>query len=283
MRTTRRGALVGAGAALIAAPAVAEPAPRRVVSLNACLDAILVHVADRGQIAALSHYAREPVGSTISEVAKTLPFTWETAEEVIALRPDLVLTSRHSALATRNALGRMNIPTELFAVPDSVAASVDQVREVARLVGRPARGEALIARIEAALAAAAPPPGSQPLKALIYQPNGFAAGRGTLMDEMMTHVGFDNVAGRYGLGKWGNVPVERLLADPPQVLLSGTPAQGSRTWADRVMRHPALASLSGRMVQAQLDEKLLYCGGPVLIQTAAALAQARRTALEALT
>lgn len=282
MRTTRRGALVGAGAVLIAAPAVAKPVPRRVVSLNACLDAILVHVADRGQIAALSHYAREPVGSTISEVAKTLPFTWETAEEVIALRPDLVLTSRHSALATRNALGRMNIPTALFAVPDSVAASLDQVREVARLVGRPARGEALIARIETAIAASAPPLGARPLKALIYQPNGFAAGRGTLMDEMMTRAGFENVAGRYGLGKWGNVPVERLLADPPQVLLSGVPVQGSRTWADRVMRHPALASLSGRMVQAQLEEKLLYCGGPVLIQTAAALAEARRTALEAL-
>ena len=283
MRATRRGALVGAGATLIAASALAASAPRRVVSLNACLDAILVHVADRGQIAALSHYAREPVGSTISEVAKTLPFTWETAEEVIALRPDLVLTSRHSALATRNALGRMNIPTELFAVPDSVAASLEQVREVARLVGRPARGEALITRIEAAIAASAPPPGSRPLKALIYQPNGFAAGRGTLMDEMMTRAGFENVAGRYGLGKWGNVPVERLLADPPQVLLSGAPAPGSRTWADQVMRHPALASLSGRMVQARLEERLLYCGGPVLIHTAAALAEARRTALEALT
>ena len=47
--------MVGAAAALIAAPAVAHPAPRRIVSLNACLDAILVHVADRGQIAALSH------------------------------------------------------------------------------------------------------------------------------------------------------------------------------------------------------------------------------------
>ncbi|KAK0340115.1 hypothetical protein LTR94_031828, partial [Friedmanniomyces endolithicus] len=106
MRPTRRQALVaGAGAMLVAGPAAADAALRRVVSLNACLDAILVHVADRGQIVALSHYAREPVGSTISEVAKTLPFTWETAEEVIALRPDLVLTSRHSALATRNALG----------------------------------------------------------------------------------------------------------------------------------------------------------------------------------
>lgn len=284
MRATRRQALMaGAGAMLAAGTAAADAAPRRVVSLNACLDAILVHVADRGQIAALSHYAREPVGSTISEVAKTLPFTWETAEEVIALRPDLVLTSRHSALATRNALGRMNIQTELFSVPDSVAASLDQVREVARLVGRPARGQALIARIEAAIAASAPPPGAAPLTALIYQPNGFSAGRGTLMDEMMTRAGFENVAGRYGLGKWGNVPVERLLADPPQVLLSGVPVRGSRTWADRVMRHPALKSLSGRMVQAQLEEKLLYCGGPVLIQTAAALARARRTALEALT
>ena len=140
-----------------------------------------------------------------------------------------------------------------------------------------------LSAIRAAIEAAAPPAGARPLKALVYQPNGFAAGPGTLMDEMMTRAGFENVARRCGLGKWGNVPVERLLADPPQVLLSGVPVPGSRTWADRVMRHPALASLSGRMVQARLEEKLLYCGGPVLIQTAAALAHARREALEALT
>ncbi|MFC5374146.1 ABC transporter substrate-binding protein [Brevundimonas faecalis] len=285
MTATRRQTLTGfaaSGASLIVNSAAAGTEPRRVVSLNACLDAILVHVADRGQIAALSHYAREPAGSTIVEVARTLPFTWETAEEVIALRPDLVLTSRHSALATRNALGRLGVRTELFSVPESVEASLAQVREVARLVGRPERGESLVARVEAALAAGAAPPAAPRLKALVYQPNGFAAGKGTLMDEMMTRAGFDNVAGRYGLGKWGNVPIERLLADPPQVLLSGVPVQSSRTWADRVMRHPALAALSGRMVQAQLDEKLLYCGGPVLIRTAAALARAHREALEAI-
>lgn len=282
MTATRRQALVGAGVAMIAGPALAGAAPRRVVSLNACLDVMLVHLADRGQIAALSHYARDPVGSTISDLARTLPVNWETAEEVIALRPDLVLASRHSALATRNALARVHIPTERFAVPDSVAASLEQVRRVARLVGRPERGDALIVRIESVLAASRPGVGARPLKALVYQPNGFAAGRGTLMDEMMTRSGFENVAGRYGLGKWGNVPVEALLADPPEVLLSGVPTPGSRTWADRVMRHPALTSLSGRMVQARLEERLLYCGGPVLIQTAAALAAARRDALRGL-
>ena len=97
---TRRAAL--AGVASPAAPRVAAPsAPRRVVSLNPCLDAILVEVADRAQIAALSHYARQPQGSTIVAIARTLPETFESAEEVLMLRPDLVLASRHTALATR--------------------------------------------------------------------------------------------------------------------------------------------------------------------------------------
>ncbi len=280
--TSRRAVLAGV-AASFATPAIAAGAPRRIVSLNNCLDAQVVHLADRGQIAALSHYAREPEGSTIADLARTLPFTWETAEEVIALKPDLVLTSQHSSLATRNALKRLGIRTELFAVPNAVEESFAQIDRIAGLVGRPQRGAALKARIEAALAAAAPPQGARPIRAVIYQPNGFAAGKGTLMDEMMTRCGFENVAGHYGLGKWGNIPLERLLADPPEVLLRGEPAPGARSWADRVMTHPALKRVSHRMTRASLPERLLYCGGPVLIQTAAALAAARRTALEART
>ncbi len=275
--TSRRIVIAGALAAgLASSPARAAAAPRRIVSLNNCLDALLVHLADRGQIAALSHYAREREGSTIADLALTLPFTWETAEEVIALRPDLVLTSEHSALATRNALKRLGVPVERFKVPGSVGESREQVRRMARLVGRPQRGEALVARIDAALAAAAPPRGAEPIEALLYQPNGFAAGEGTLVSEMMTRAGFTNVAARYGLKRWGNVPLERLLADPPRVLLAGAPAPGARSWADRVMTHPALKALAGRMTVASFPEKLMFCGGPVLIQSAQALVEARR-------
>jgi iron complex transport system substrate-binding protein len=265
-----------AGALVIGVGGAAKPPPRRVASLNACLDAMLVHLADRSQIAALSHYGREDHSSTVAAVAKTLPFTWESAEEIISLEPDLVLASKHSALATRNALKRLHVPVERFAVPKSIDESLAQVAKVARLLGHEARGRALIARIEAAIAAAAPPAGARRLKALIYQPNGFAAGPGTLVDDMMERAGFDNVARRYGLKTWGNVPLERLLADPPEVLLAGEPGQGARSWADRVMTHPALKSVSGRMKTAQLSEKFLYCGGPVLIETAQALAKARR-------
>ncbi|MET3667275.1 ABC transporter substrate-binding protein [Caulobacter sp. 1776] len=278
--TASRREVVG-GALALAAGGPPKVAPRRIVSLNSCLDAMLVHLADRGQIAALSHYAREPQGSTVAAQARTLPFTWESAEEVIALRPDLVLASQHSALATRNALKRLRTPVQRFKVPKSVEESLAQVRRLAGLIGHRERGEALVARIEAAIAAATPTPGARRLSALIYQPNGFAAGPGTLVDEMMTHAGFDNVARRYGLKTWGNVSLERLLADPPRVLLVGEPGPGARSWADRVMTHPALKSISGRMRQVRLPEKLLYCGGPVLIETAAALTRARAQALKA--
>lgn len=276
------GALAMAGCSVAPDP-VAGPStagrPQRIVSLNPCLDVILVQVADRSQIAALSHYAREDYGSTIADIARTLPFTYETAEEVLALQPDLVMTGKHSSLATRNALGRLKVPTALFGVPESVAESLAQVREVARLVGYPERGEALVAEIEAALEAAAPPPGTTPPSALVYLPGGFASGPGTLMDEMMTRAGLQNAVGRYGLTRTGNVPLELVIADPPEIMLSGEAYPGAPSWAERIMEHPALNRVAGGMRKAVFPERLLFCGGPVLIQTAAALKRAREAAL----
>jgi len=268
-----------------AAPSPSAPnstgRPQRIVSLNPCLDVILIHVADRMQIAALSHYARDAYGSTFAPLARTLPFTYETAEEVIALRPDLVMTGRHSSLATRNALDRLNIRTALFGVPETVAESLEQVREVAAAVGHPERGESLIRRIEAALAEAAPKPGTPPLSALVFMPGGFASGPGTLMDEMMRRMGLENAASRYGLKSSRRVPLERIIADPPELLLAGEAWPGAPNWALRVMTHPALTHVAGHMQRATFPERLLFCGGPVLIQTAAALSRARESALRA--
>ncbi len=272
--------MLAAGASLMLG--AAAPRPPRVVSLNPCLDAVLVHVADRGQIAALSHYARDPEASGIVDIARTLPFTYESAEEVVALRPDLVLSSQHSSPATREALRQLGVATALFKVPNSVAESLQQVRRIAGLTGHVDRGERLVAQIESALAHAAPPPGMAPLTVLVFQPNGFAAGHGTLVDEMLRRTGFINVAERYGLKRWGNVALEQLLDAPPQVLLSGRSATGAATWAEHVVSHPALRSLGDRMVQAAFPERLLYCGGPTLIETAAALTAARRDVLERL-
>ena len=269
----------GCLAVLAAGVASASPAPQRVVSLNPCLDGILVEVADPGQIAALSHYSRDPAQSAIAAAARRYPFTWGSAEEVVALRPDLVLTSGMGAMALTGVLPSLQVRQASFTVPQTVEESLAQVRRVAILVGHPDRGEALAARIQAALAAAAPKPGEPRLGALIYEYHGLASGPGTLVDALMRRAGFDNLAPAYGLKRTGDVPLEQLVANPPRVLLAGRLTPGEPVWADRVLSHPALAALAPRMRRETFPETLMFCGGPSIIPAVTALARAREDAL----
>jgi iron complex transport system substrate-binding protein len=278
-RLTRR-VVLAAGAAT-ALGGAARHDPQRIVSLNPCVDAILVRVADRRQIAALSHWSRDRDSSSIPDIAASLPITYETAEEVVALAPDLVLAGSYTAVATRAVLARMGVEVQEFPVPATVEESLAQVLRVGRLVGRPDRAQALVAAIRVAVAAMAPPPGTPRLSALVFEAGGFASAGGTLMDEMMRRAGLDNAAARYGLTQTANVPLERIVADPPDVLLAGQLRPGAPTWADRVLAHPALGAVASRTRRAVFPQRLMNCGGPVLLETAPTLAKARDDALRA--
>lgn len=272
-------AAVTLGCASHAVRAEDSPAhPMRIVSLNMCVDAIVVELVSHDRIAALSHYARDPQRSTISDIAQRLPITYETAEEVVALRPDLVLTSRHSAPATRNALKRVGIRFELFDVPQTVAGSLEQVRQVARLLGAEREGEAMVARIEQALEAARLPADEEPFTAAVYQPGGLSAGAKTVVGELMQLTGLHNVAARYGVQNYRPLPLEVLVSAPPDVLLVGETSPGSPLQAERIVRHRALRALESQMTPEVFPARLLFCAGPTMIEAANTLARAREHA-----
>ncbi len=260
------------------APAV--EGPMRIVSLNPCLDALLVELVARDRIAAISHYSRDPWRSTITDIARTLPITHETAEEVVALKPDLVLVGRHSAIATRTALGRVGIRFELFDVPMSIAASHEQVRHLARLLHVQERGEALIARIDAAIRAARPDKSVTPLTAAVYQPGGLTAGKATITDELMRNVGVDNVPAHYNIRQHRPIALEDLLQSPPDILLVGATTEAAATHAERIVHHRALRALGHRMTKMEYPARLLYCAGPTMIHALDALVAARDRTLQ---
>lgn len=262
-----------------AAASQVAPAPRRIVSLNPCLDAILLEVADPDQIRALSHYSHDPAQSSVFEAARHFPITYETAEEILLLEPDLVLTSSHNSPATRRALAQMNIPVAAFGVPATVEENDRQISDVAARVGHPERGEALIRRIHAALDDLRPQPGSEPVQVLILQPGGFSPGKGTLQDDLLSRAGLENVAERYGVDFWGVVRLEELVTSPPGLLLAGEAGASGLAGGDRLLSHPVLKRLQGRMVTSPYPRHLLYCGGPTLLHAARYLRLAR-TALD---
>ena len=266
------GALLLAGCGPRPDLAASPPYPQRIVSLNPCVDAILLNVADAGQIAAISHYSHDPRASSVPlEAALRFRAIGDSAEEILLLRPDLVIAGPHAALPTIQALQRLGIPLVKTAVPDSVASSAAQIREIATATGHGPRGEALIARIEAALARARAE-GGAPVPALIWNGGGLVPGSGTLADEMLTRAGFRNASADYGLEKWDILPLEPLLAHPPAILFAAS-GRGER---DRVLSHPVLRRAAREMIITEFPPRLLFCGGPTIIDAMANLSAARQ-------
>ncbi len=258
-------ALLGGCAAPL--PRAAVPRPT-IVSLNPCTDAILAEVADPAQILSVSHYSHDPRGTSMDlAVARRFRATGGTVEEVLALDPDVVVGSTFMDPATRGALTRLGLRVETVGIASTVADSKAQVRQLAAVAGHAERGEALVARIDRALVASHT--SSAPVPAILWQPDGIVPGEGALVTELMRHAGSASHSAARGLGQADYRSLERLLADPPRVLLVAG-AEGGQ-------RHPALSRLP-QMQRAAFDPALLYCGGPTIIRAAERLAAIRRAA-----
>src|SRR3546814_8360103 len=76
----------------MACSVAAAAQPRRIVSMSMCADQLLIELADRGQIAALTELSRDPVLSFHADRAQSYPVADSSAEEVLMLRPDLVVS-----------------------------------------------------------------------------------------------------------------------------------------------------------------------------------------------
>lgn len=259
----------------------APPPPPRgggptIVSLNPCSDAILAEVADPAQIRGLSRYSSDPAQSSMDAgLARRFPVMSGAVEGVLAARPDVTVASVYTDPASLAAMRRLGLRVQTVTIANSLAEARDQVRQLAALAGHPDRGEALVARIDRAVAAAAPPRGARPIATVLWEPGGIVPGRETLVSDAMARAGFSNFSAQRGLGQAQRLPLERMLVDPPRLILAVGGGAGSVPEDDRLLVHPALAALKGT-AHATLAPGLIFCGGPTIPRLMARLAQVRR-------
>lgn len=238
--------------------ALSAHAAERVVSLNLCTDQLLVLLAP-GKVAALSTLARDPALSVVAGEARSLPEVRADAEAVLALRPDLVLAGQYGAQATVAALKARGVKILQLGLPDGFGAIRAQVREVARVLGAEARGEALIAEMDRRLAVLTRP--SPAPTAVLLGARGWTSGPGTLGDAVLRAAGYRNVGA-------GHIGLERLLAHPPDVLVTAE-APGFPSLATSMLEHPALRNLP----RERFAPALLACAGPFTARAAEAIAR----------
>ena len=272
----RACAVVWLCVALLASPAFAKP--QRVVSLNLCADELALRLADPGVGKSVTWLSQDSRSANMAAMAAALPANDGHAEEALAYDPDLVLVGPFADPASIALLKEVGAPVVEVGAPQTLDGVRRQIRDLAATLGEPRRGEALIADMEARLASVAVDPSQPRLKAVVLRPNGFTVGPGSLVDEILTRAGLDNLAARLDIAADQQVPLEVVALLGADVLILDRDKQSAPSLADAALDHPAIAALARRMTIVSLPSRLWTCGGPEIVEAVERLAAAAKAA-----
>jgi iron complex transport system substrate-binding protein len=259
-------------APLLAPPSVAAEPAMRIVSINACADQLLLALGERARIAAVTRYVDEPSMSFYRERAAGIRRISGAAEEVLKLKPDLVLAGRFTRRETRARLAELGIPVALLRPARSLDDVRALMREVGGLVGRPDTAEARIAELDAALAGARR--AAAGLRVLQLQRRGFVAGQGTLFDAVLAHLGGENATAALGQKSVRRLPTEALLKLAPDAVVVFETDMTAADQGAALLMHPALRRLLPPDRLLVLEMNTIVCGGPQNIAAIRALERA---------
>lgn len=193
-------------------PVTAPPAPQRILSLAPGNTELVfaLNLGDRlvGRTDACDFPA---AAASVPSVGSLFP---PDLERVLATRPDVALMiDGHAAL--RQALEARGIPVYVLQ-PRTVDAALASFQRVGRLLGAEPAVQALTAQMQAALGPT-PPPG--PSVFYVVWPDPLTtAGPQTFLADLVRRAGGRPLPAQADTD-WPRYPLERLLADDPDVLL----------------------------------------------------------------
>ena len=234
--------MTAAALLLIIGQGAAAATPQRIMSLKLCTDQLLMSVLpERARIASITYLSREASALKIWPQAARIPVNHNSVEEVLAVRPDLILTDSFTAPAMRALLAKSG--ARLVEVPE--AQDFEGIRAntmlVAREVGAEENARRLLARMDASLVALKASRPRTPLRVAGWGNGGFLPGQDTFFNTVLTAAGAVNVAGHDG----GYYDVEALIAAHPQALLYGDAYAGTPSLRMDQDAHPVLLKLYG--------------------------------------
>jgi iron complex transport system substrate-binding protein len=267
----KRESLLGSFAAVVLFGAMglqaafADALPR-IASINLCTDQLLATLADPDQILGLSPYARDPARSWDAAKARQFPLLSGEAEDVLVLKPDVVVAGRFTKRATRELLKDKGLRVAEFDPARSLDDVKKQLRQMGTLVKHPDRAEAEIAKLDAAIAHARAVALRKPLRVLAVSRRGWVSGGENLTTSLLSAVGLVNAGGELGLKAGGYASLEAIISLRPDDLLVTDSSDFAEDEGRAFLLHPALEKFYPPAKRIVLPERLTVCGGPTLAE-----------------
>ena len=231
-----------------------EAWPETIVSLSLFSDEVLFELVDIGRFAGASSLAVNPVYSNVAETAAGVDRRIDfNVEQIIDVYPDIIFAASWSEADKIAQLRNAGLVVYQVNTPFSVNGIKDEIRTIARLVGEPDAGEAIVSqmesRIDAIQRAVGDIPESERAQAIDYNDWGTANGVDTTWNEVLRLAGVTNAAAAFQSGDFGQVPMSKELLveiDPDVLFLPGYiwgDDDGAEAFRRRVINDPAFSGL----------------------------------------
>jgi iron complex transport system substrate-binding protein len=227
-------------------PGIAPGTPRRIVSTTLVTDEIVASLVDASRIVAMSQFASDPATSNVAEVAgKINRFVDRNSEQIVALNPDLVLSTRYSKIELKDLLRQTGISYQELTQFETVADIEGNIRIVARAVGEEKRGEDFIAVMRQKFDVAGRQLSAErrAWRVLYLAPGEWTAGAKTPIHEVLQHAGLKNAASEAGISGNNIISFEKIIRIDPDIIVIGTGYARDADYFRQLSVDPRFASL----------------------------------------
>lgn len=223
-------------------------------------------LADPEQILGLSPYGRDAARSWNAATAKAFPRLSGEAEDVLMLRPDIVVAGRFTKRATRELLKQKGLRVVEFDTARTIDDVKKQIIAMGALVGHADRATAAIERLDAAIARARAVASRKHYRVLALSRRGWVAGGESLTTSLLSIAGLGNAARELGLRAGGFASLEAIVSLRPDFLLVSESSAFAEDEGRAFLLHPALEKFYPPSKRIVIPERLTVCGGPMLAE-----------------
>jgi iron complex transport system substrate-binding protein len=247
------------------APAQAADLPR-IASMNVCTDQLLLTLADPGQILGLSRFSRDAWQSWAADDARRYRILSGGAEDILVLRPDVVVASLFDKRSTRELLREKGLRLVEFTVPRNLDEVKIQIRQMGEITGHTDRAAAEIAGLDAAIARARRAVADRHYSVLPLSRRGWVAGSDSLVSSLLAETGLFNAAGDLGVAFGGYASLEAIVNLKPDFILVSDAGDRAEDDGRAFLLHPALERFYPPEKRIVIPETLTVCGGVMLAE-----------------
>ncbi len=242
----------------------------RLVSMNVCTDQLVLTLADPEQILGLSRFARDGWQSKAGDLSR-YPVLSGGAEDILLIRPDIVVASAFDKRSTRELLKAKGLRLAELAVPRNLDEARQQIREAGDITGHPDRAAAEIARLDAALARARQAVSQRHFRVLPLSRRGWVAGSDSFVGSLLGETGLRSAAGDLGFALGGFASLEAIVKLRPDFIVVSQAGDYARDDGQAFLLHPALERFYPPQKRIVIPERMTECGGVLLADALDAL------------